>query len=218
MRFYLVLLLLLSSLLGWAQPIENTTTSEMGMRPKPDPNQFELSPIAEEVTPTMSDFKDLNLPVPEFSKPDNKSIFDKPKFETPDFGIATKLNKEFQREQDQNLEQFKRNQFFGEFKTESKYIRLVYRDHIYFDGDRVQVLMNDRVILANALLESSYKSIQIDLKIGFNKIEIIALNQGTSGPNTAEFQVYDDKGELISSNQWELATGFKGTIILSKDK
>lgn len=218
MRFYLTLLWVLVSMIGWSQPIESTTTNTPGLKPKPDPNQVELSPITEEVTPSISDFDKMELPMPEFSIKNNKSIFDKPKFETPDFGIATKLNKEFQREQDDNIEAFKRNQFFGEFKTESKYVRLVYRDHIYFDGDRVQVLMNDRVILRDVLLESSYKSVEINLQIGFNKIDIIALNQGTSGPNTAEFQVYDDKGELISSNQWELATGFKGTIILSKER
>jgi hypothetical protein len=33
----------------------------------------------------------------------------------------------------------------------------------------------------------------------FNKIDFEALNQGSSGPNTAEFKVYDDKGSLISA-------------------
>jgi hypothetical protein len=52
---------------------------------------------------------------------------------------------------------------------------------------------------------------------GFNKVDFEAINQGESGPNTAEFQVYDDKGQLISANQWNLATGFKASIILIKD-
>ena len=46
---------------------------------------------------------------------------------------------------------------------------------------------------------------------------ISPLNQGYSGPNTAEFKIYDDKGELISANQWNLATGFKATIIIVKE-
>ena len=52
---------------------------------------------------------------------------------------------------------------------------------------------------------------------GFNKIDFEALNQGTAGPNTAEFRVYDDQGLLVSANQWNLATGFKATIIIVKE-
>ena len=98
-----------------------------------------------------------------------------------------------------DMDEYKRNQYFGDFKTESKYIRLVYRDHLAFDGDRVQILLNDWIIARDILLESEYKSIHMDLKIGFNKVEIIALNQGTSGPNTAEFQVYDDQTNLLAA-------------------
>lgn len=217
MRNYILFLVLLISFGGWAQPFETPTSIELGIKPKPDDNQIDIKSIAKENTPVLSDFDSNTLPEPSFLKPDAKSIFDKPEFSVPNFGIADKINKSLQTEGAENLEEFKRNQYFGDFKTASKFIKLVYRDHLAFDGDRVQVVVNDKVILSNVLLEPSYKSIQIDLIIGFNKIEIIALNQGTSGPNTAEFQVYDDQGETISSNQWELATGFKGTIILIKE-
>ena len=50
------------------------------------------------------------------------------------------------------------------------------------------------------------------------RVDFEAINQGESGPNTAEFQVYDDKGQLISANQWNLATGFKASIILIKNE
>lgn len=215
---YILFLFLLISFGGWAQPFETPTSIELGIRPKPDDNQLDIKPIIQEKTPTLSDFDSNNLPEPSFLKSEGKSIFDKPEFSVPNFGIAEKINKSLQTEGTENLEEFKRNQYFGDFKTTSKFIKLVYRDHLAFDGDRVQIVMNDKVILSNVLLEPSYKSIQIELNIGFNKIEIIALNQGTSGPNTAEFQVYDDQDKTISSNQWELATGFKGTIILIKEQ
>ena len=219
MRCYLMFLLLLISFGGLAQPFETTKTTELGIKPKPDENEIEFKPVVKEKTPTLSDFGSSEIPEPNFTKKEGKSIFEKPQFQTPNEGIADRLNKQFQTEdQYGNLEKFKRNQYFGDFRTDSKYIKLVYRDHLAFDGDRVQVIMNDRVIARDILLESSYKHLIIDLKIGFNKIEIVALNQGTSGPNTAEFQVYDDKGTLISSNQWELATGYKGTIILTKEE
>ena len=49
-----------------------------------------------------------------------------------------------------------------------------------------------------------------------NKIDFVALNQGSSGPNTAELRIYDDNKKLLSSNQWNLATGSKATLIIVK--
>ena len=51
---------------------------------------------------------------------------------------------------------------------------------------------------------------------GFNKIDFTALNQGSSGPNTAELRVFDDSNLLISSNQWNLSTGATATFIVVK--
>jgi len=218
MRYYILLICMVISWGSLAQPFETTKTVEFGIQPKPDDNEVEMRPITQEKAPSISDFQSNEFPEPDFTKKEGKSIFEKPEFKLPNEGIADRLNKSFQSEDRQNVEEYKRNQYFGDFITNSAYIKLVYRDHLAFDGDRVQVVMNGRIIAQNILLESSYKHLIIDLKIGFNKIEIIALNQGTSGPNTAEFQVYDDKGTLINSNQWELATGYKGTIILTKQE
>ena len=77
--------------------------------------------------------------------------------------------------------------------------------------------MNDDVYQPNILLESDYKGFKLDLLEGFNKIDFQALNQGTSGPNTAEFQVIDDAGNIISSNRWNLATGVKASIMIIKE-
>jgi len=219
MRYYILFFFLWIYFNGFAQHFETPKTTEIGIKPKPDPNEIEIKPIVIEKTPTISDFNSINIPEFNFTKKNEKSIFEKPQFQTPNQGVAERINKNLKsEEQSEDFEKFKRNQYFGDFKTESKYVKLLYRDHLAFDGDRVQVILNGVVIAQNILLEPSYKYIIIDLQIGFNKIEILALNQGTSGPNTAEFQVYDDNGTLISSNQWELATGFKGTIILSKEK
>ena len=58
----------------------------------------------------------------------------------------------------------------------------------------------------------------MDIKLleGFNKIDFVALNQGESGPNTAEVRVYDDNGNVMMSNLWNLATGSKATFIVVK--
>lgn len=118
---------------------------------------------------------------------------------------------------DDNTKVFRRNQSFGEYKTKSNSIKILCRDHMAIDGDVVKVYINNMVIAAHVELVSGYRTIEIGLTPGFNKVEFEALNQGTSGPNTAEFSIFDDKGNVITSNQWDLATGFKGALMILKE-
>ena len=112
---------------------------------------------------------------------------------------------------------FQGDQFLGQFDTKSVFVHVLYRDHEYPDGDRIRVYLNDDVIRPNVLLTQGYGGFKLDLKKGINKIDFQALNQGESGPNTAEFQVYDDKENLVSSNRWNLATGSIATVIVVKE-
>lgn len=109
------------------------------------------------------------------------------------------------------------DQFLGDFKSNAKFVNVVYRDHGFTDGDVIQVLVNDDVIHARVHLTGAFKGFKLDLQSGFNKIDFLALNQGESGPNTAEFRVIDDQGIIVSANQWNLATGVKATIIVFKE-
>ena len=109
------------------------------------------------------------------------------------------------------------DQYFGDFKSKAKFVNVVYRDHGYVDGDIIQVRVNDDITHARVFLSGGFKGFKLDLKKGFNKIDFVALNQGESGPNTAEFKVVDDAGILISANRWNLATGVKATIIVVKE-
>ena len=110
------------------------------------------------------------------------------------------------------------DQFLGEHNVDTKFVNIVCRDHEYPDGDRVQILINGVVIKNSLLLTSSYRRVEVNLVQGKNTIEIVALNQGESGPNTAEFVVYDDKGAVVSSKEWNLLTGVKATIIFNNEK
>jgi hypothetical protein len=109
------------------------------------------------------------------------------------------------------------DQYFGDFKSNAKFVNVVYRDHGYVDGDIIQVRVNDDIVHARVFLSGGFKGFQLDLKPGFNKIDFLALNQGESGPNTAEFRVADDTGAVITQNRWNLATGVKATIIVIKE-
>ena len=126
------------------------------------------------------------------------------------------LNKLQTPEIERNPIDFKVDQYLGDFKSNAPFVQVIFRDHEAPDGDRVRILFNDREVEANVLLEQRFKRLNIDLLSGFNKIEFIALNQGESGPNTAEIRVYDDQGGLIMANQWNLATGTKATLIVVK--
>ncbi|MDO1500599.1 hypothetical protein Q2T40_10700 [Winogradskyella maritima] len=110
------------------------------------------------------------------------------------------------------------DQFLGEHRIDSKFVNIVCRDHEYPDGDRVRILVNEKIIYPNVLLSGQYRRLQIDLADGINKIDILALNQGDSGPNTAEFIVYDDKGNVVSNKEWNLLTGVKATIVFVNEK
>ena len=112
---------------------------------------------------------------------------------------------------------FRGNQFLGEFRTGTNAVGIIYRDHGMVDGDIIRVLVNDKVVVYEVYLGGNFQELNLPLQKGFNKVEFMALNQGTSGPNTAEFQVYDEKGTLMSSNQWNLATGFKASIVIVKE-
>jgi hypothetical protein len=141
-------------------------------------------------------------------------LVEKNKFKNPGEDLKNKLNN-----QDKAIQpEYRSNQFLGEFKTKAKYVKIICRDHEYPDGDRVKLMLNDRTIIHEILLEATVKEYYIDITNGFNKLDFEALNQGTSGPNTAAFSVYDDSGNLITSNEWNLTTGIKATIVVVKEE
>ena len=112
---------------------------------------------------------------------------------------------------------YKRNQDLGVYNTSSKTARVQYRDGAYVDGDRIRIYVNYKVIDYDVLLDGNFKVFEVKLEKGINTIDFEALNEGFAAPNTAEFQVYDDKGKLISSSQWNIGQGFKATIIVNKE-
>jgi len=114
-------------------------------------------------------------------------------------------------------EEFKRNQYFGDFKSKTKFIQILCRDHEYVDDDMVSIIHNGKVFYANIYLGENFKKFYIDLIPGFNHIEFVALNQGTSGPNTAQFVILDEFDNPIISNIWNLATGVKASLIIVQE-
>lgn len=108
-------------------------------------------------------------------------------------------------------------QNLGSFITKGTFVELYARDHQYVDGDRIRVYVNGKIVLNDLTLGANFSPVMVVLKNGFNTIEIEALNQGSSGPNTAAFKVFDEKGELVTSNEWNLLTGARASMIVVKN-
>ena len=193
--------------------------------------QFESkkSPIkfSAKLPPTTA-VKPKNEPLLSFDKPPSYSAaFPDPKiqlsrsgggvgknqFQNPHSDIVDKLN----RKEGDAMDGFKSDRFLGDFRSNGKLVRIVCRDFGEIDGDRVRVYNNDHVVEYEIFLTGSFQEVKINLQPGFNKIEFQALNMGTSGPNTAEFQMFDDAGKLLTANQWNLATGVKAALIVVKE-
>ena len=159
-------------------------------------------------------------------------IYDAPKLETPNkFNSPTsdlnpgkmyadKLNKSVRSkigEESGDSKLYRRDMFLGDFKTKADIVGIFYRDFGLVDGDLIRILVNDKIVVYEIYLGGDFKQLDLRLEKGINKIDFEALNQGTSGPNTAEFKIFDEKSTLISENQWNLGTGFKATILVVKE-
>lgn len=124
----------------------------------------------------------------------------KSEFKNPGDAIKDKLNKETQQGSWDDV-------FFGKFKVTTPVIKIMTRDHMDPDGDKVKILLNNIVAYNVIFLETEFKTSFIELREGENTIDIVALNQGLAGPNTATFALYDGNGNLITTNDWNLNTG-----------
>lgn len=110
---------------------------------------------------------------------------------------------------------YKEDQYLGDFETTGKFVELYCRDHEYVDGDKVKIYVNGKEI-QSVTLGAGYTPVLVKLEGGFNNIEFEALNQGSSGPNTAELKVLDEDGKLVATKEWNLLTGAKASLIVAK--
>lgn len=153
------------------------------------------------------------------SKSNDVDMFPKEKF----INVGEEYLKKMQKDVDKTLNEnnmplLRRNFDFGQINTKSKYVIVRVRDFIYVDGDLLRIYQNATILKEQVFLGDSFTDIKILLGEGFNKLDFEALNTGTSGGNTAEIIIIDDQKKVLSKNYWDnLATGFKGTILLVKE-
>lgn len=140
-----------------------------------------------------------------------------PEKELKQAGFDLKIDPKVTTREQNNNDKHYGDMYLGDLKTSAKYVGIVCRDHEYVDGDRVRIYANDVVVEPNILLNSSFKGINLNLDKGFNRLDFEALNQGSSGPNTAQVNVYDEAGKLLYSKQWLLSTGSKASLIIVQE-
>lgn len=156
------------------------------------PNRYSILPKSEEKT---------------------KSILDtSTDFKNPGDAIKNKLNSEIAKEGSWN------DVFFGKFIVTTSAIIIKTRDFADPDGDRVRFFLNKDVMYFNELLEGQFKTYVLNLREGDNAVDIMALNQGLAGPNTAYFAIYDENDNLITSNEWNLKTGVSAKFVIEYRK
>ncbi|MBT8205998.1 MAG: hypothetical protein KJP14_08035 [Eudoraea sp.] len=209
-----LLLMVLIPSFGWAQTDLPKTrplkiSAEKKLDVKSSPNQGTALNMPSVITPS----PDINLK--NASKDRNVKML--PEKELKQAGFDLKLDPKVGEAERGKSNKFFGDMYLGDVKTTSKFVGVVCRDHEYVDGDRVRVYANDIVVEPNIMLTGSFKGINVDLDKGFNRLDFEALNQGSSGPNTAQIDVYDENGKLIYSNKWLLSTGSKASLIVVQE-
>ncbi|MFS4468641.1 hypothetical protein [Maribacter sp. 2210JD10-5] len=156
-------------------------------------------------------------PQPKFDLDKKNPIKMLPDEELVQAGTGLKIDPRIGPREKEGSSQYFPDQYLGDVKSNGKFVGIVCRDHEYVDGDRVKIYVNDVVVDPNMLLTGAFKGVNVDLQSGFNKLEFEALNHGSSAPNTAQVDVYNDEGQLIYSNKWLLSSGSKATLIVTKE-
>ncbi|MDR9400626.1 MAG: hypothetical protein RI558_04325 [Psychroflexus sp.] len=208
MKTIFSLLIIFLSLTGYAQiDRDNNTSSTGGLL-----STGRSSGMGDYNIPDRSSSNELLLP----KKEKGVKFGEGEKFAKPTAEFEKRLKAALDKDEKKVKDDYKSDMDLGEFVVDENSIKIVCRDHMQYDGDRVQIRLNGEIIIENILLKPGYTTINLPLKEGFNKIDFVALNQGESGPNTAELRIFKPDGELITANIWNLLTGVKASTVIVK--
>ena len=112
------------------------------------------------------------------------------------------IGKKFWNNKDVTHTKLKSNFSLGTIKSSTRTVKVECRDYSNVDGDRIRIFVNEQIVSDNIGLKGNYYVYYITLKEGYNRVDFQAINQGLYGPNTAELNLYDANGTLISSKEW----------------
>jgi archaellum component FlaF (FlaF/FlaG flagellin family) len=107
----------------------------------------------------------------------------------------------------------KSNQNLSMF-TSSQSLNLQIYDAGKVDGDKINVFVNDTVLLKNYIVSKKIKQLLIPLQSKLTTVKISALNVGTISPNTAKIEITDQKNNIQTITS--LKKGEKTSITIIK--
>jgi len=145
---------------------------------------------------------------------EEKSIFEKEQFASPAKVYTDKMNKQVT--DGKIYDYYKKDYLLATYKCSTATAKFALKDFGEPDGDVVRIWLNDEIVINAITLENGYREIQLNLRNGQNLLVIEALNEGMVSPNTAQFSIFNDKGEMIGNNLSGLLTNVKATIIINK--
>ena len=145
---------------------------------------------------------------------EEKSIFEKEQFDSPAKEYTDKMNKQIT--DGKIYDYYKKDYLLATYKCSTTIAKFALKDFGEPDGDVVRIWLNDEIVINAITLENGYREIQLNLRNGQNLLVIEALNEGMVSPNTAQFSIFNDKGEIIGNNLSGLLTNVKATIIINK--
>lgn len=183
----------------------------------PPVNMPKMPTITPEKQPSLWDIKPKEEVKPNpWNQPKEREFNKQNDFLNPADRYTKKMNNSLKGEGNGDYKIFRRNQYFGDFKTDSESIQVAVRDPQAIDGDYVKITHDGKVIYASIYLNASFKTLDIPLNKGFNRIEFVALNEGSSYPNTGAFLI-KDKGQMIYQEEWNLSTGFHASFLIIRE-
>lgn len=93
-----------------------------------------------------------------------------------------------------------------EFKATSRTIRITIWDHVQQDGDSINLILNDEIVLDHFAIKKKKYKLELKLKPGENQIKLHALNLGHIPPNTASIRISDGKNKRTFILRSDLGT------------
>ncbi len=209
------LLLILVSDVAWAQ--FDTGKRNVG-----------IAPVLPKETPKEAP-KELQKPeeknktsiLPEVFKPqDNKPLVEeKPLSMTPSDEFMSN-SREFTKVFENELNKIKpqrKKQSLGTIKIKTKSVIIRCRDSQAIDGDQIRVFWNENLIANRLTLSGGFQGIEIQLDKGYNYIDFKVINEGDSGPNTAQYEVIDKAGNVLANAFWDMRSGDTATMVLIRE-
>ncbi len=107
----------------------------------------------------------------------------------------------------------KSNQNLSMFSSSSK-VKLQIYDAGKVDGDKINIFVNDTLLLKNYIVNDQKKQLVISLHSKLTTIKIRAINVGSISPNTAKIEISDQENNIKTITS--LKKGEKTTITIIK--